>query len=180
MSYPLQRKTMQTIERGKVRIIDHFTTDVPDHWRHTGDAVLPSSRGLVMNANSSLCQKALTTFGFFRFQIELNLMEQDEFLICLRTANEVIELRFDAFNKARYRHADGQEIETEVSTTLTVQWILNDERYSLQIIGQGITTLASRVPIASFRAMPFEIELQSTLSKGSAMIRESFYESVNE
>lgn len=173
-------KRMQTIDRGKIKIIDHFMENVPSHWRLSGDAVIPSSNGLKMNANSRLRQQAITTFGFFRFRIELDLREHDEFSIRLHTSDEVIELRFDSLNKAYYQHEGVQPIVIDVPKSFTVQWILNDERYSLQLIGKGITTLASRMPICSFYTLPYEIELQTTISKGSVTILESYYESVNE
>ena len=172
--------TIQPEERGKIRIVDHFMEDVPLHWNLRGEGVTPTMKGLLIESSISMHQTARTTFGFFRFRLELRLQDHDQFLMRFHTANEVVKLVFDSSNKAHYTHPHGSEKRVDVPNTVTVQWILNDERYSLQLIGEGITTLASRTTIASFTMKPYVMELSSTITSGSVTILESYYESVNE
>jgi hypothetical protein len=172
--------TLQPEERGKIRIIDHFMQEVPSHWNLQGVGVTPTIKGLLIESSISMRQTARTTFGFFRVRLELHLQDNDKFAMRFHTANEVIELIFDASNKAHYKHPGRAEKSIDVPSTLTVQWILNDERYSLQVIGQGITTLASRTQIASFSDEAYVMELSSSITTGSVTILESYYESVNE
>ena len=168
------------VPRGKTRVTDHFLEMIPSHWEVTGDSFRHSLKGLEINGDISLSQTALTTFGFFRFRVHLNLHESDRVQFALTTAKETFSfviVRSDSFYQIN------EETKKSIPTQLefTLQWILNDERISLQRIGQGITTIASRQACASFYDKSFVVTISTSFEHGSTMtFLESDYEFVNE
>jgi hypothetical protein len=168
------------IPRGKTRIVDHFLELIPSHWDVTGNSFRHTLKGLQVFGDVSLTQTALTTFGFFRFRVQVELQGSDVVRFFLLTAHE--EFSF-VVTKDESSFQINDEVKKTISTQadFTLQWILNDERISLQQIGNGISTLASRQACASFYQQPFVVGISTSFQEGSAMtLLESDYEFVNE
>ena len=168
------------VPRGKTRVTDHFLEMVPSHWEVTGDSFRHSLKGLEINGDVTLSQTAITTFGFFRFRVQLNLHESDDVRFFLTTAKETFSFVVGSSESVYQINEESQKlIPTQLEFTL--QWILNDERISLQRIGQGITTIASRQACASFYDKPYVVTISTSFDHGSTMtFLESDYEFVNE
>jgi hypothetical protein len=168
------------LPRGKTRVTDHFMETIPSHWNVIGDSFRHTRKGLEVVGDVTLSQTALTTFGFFRFRVQLALHETDVVQFVLQTAIETFRFVVGK-NESVYQinETTQQSIPTELEFTL--QWILNDERISLQRIGNGIRTLASRQTCASFNQEAFVITIATSFEHGSTMtFLESDYEFVNE
>lgn len=166
--------------RGKIRRTDHFLELIPSYWEVEGEKYHHSRKGLVINGDIRLSQTAMTTFGFFRFRIRLNLNKTDTVQFQLITQDEVASLTMNK-DETMYLLQDTLHKTVQTQQEVTVQWILNDERFSLQLIGTGITTLASRQPCASFYDQPFVVRISTQFQHESTLtLLESDYEFVNE
>lgn len=166
--------------RGKTRVTDHFLETIPSHWDVTGDSFRHSLKGLEVFGDVSLSQTALTTFGFFRFRVELHLQGSDRVRFLLTTATKTFSFVVTS-NESVYQINEEPQKSMPTQLDFSLQWILNDERISLQRIGQGITTIASRQACASFYDQPFIVTIATSFNHGSTMtFLESDYEYVNE
>lgn len=174
------RVSIMSLPRGKVRRTDHFLETIPPHWDVTGDSFRHSLKGLEIDGDVSLSQTAITTFGFFRFRVHLNLHGSDRVRFALSTAKETFHFVVGRSESMfEINKTTQHSIPTELDFTL--QWILNDERISLQRIGQGITTIASRQACASFFDQQFVVSIATSFEHESTMtLLESDYEFVNE
>ena len=171
----------EVINRGKVKQTDNFQSP-SNHWKISSNGgVFYTPEGGVLERSLTLTQTAKTTFGFIRLMFDAVLNESDQLALRLITQNEVIEL---VRTKDAVQLLLNQELIEEVeylSSSLTLQLVINDERVGCFVIGKRIHTLANRLPIASFYNQAFVFELVATIAHQSNIIlKELVYEYVNE
>jgi hypothetical protein len=173
--------SIQTSERGKVLQIETFQT-TSDVWQLTpldeGDF---SRQGLTLRSSVTLSQTAISTFGFLRLKLVVDLLGEDAVTLTLKTINEEVTIGRTAFN---IYVAIGKEIvltQPFQEAHCTLQLVLNDERVGCLVIGKRIHPLLSRQPIASFEEQAYEFIVATTIaSTSTVVIEELLYESVNE
>jgi len=129
----------------------------------------------------TLSQTAQTTFGFLRLMVDATLNGEDSLSLRLITQSEILEL---VKTKDAVQLFVNQVLIKEVkysATSVTLQWVINDERVGCFVIGKRIHTLANRLSIASFYNQPFVFEVTATINQESTMVlKELVYEYVNE
>jgi len=173
--------SIQTSERGKVLQIETFQT-TSDVWELTpltaGDV---SRQGLTLRESATLQQTAISTFGFLRMKVLVELGGSDAVTLSVKTSKETITIGRTA--KSIYLLVDGerrQDIAFE-EPYCTMQLVLNDERVGGLVIGKRIHPLLSRHPVASFENQAYEFVVETSISsRSTVVIEELLYESVNE
>ena len=161
--------------------IETFATS-SDVWQLTpleeGDF---SHQGLTIRSSVTLKQTAISTFGFLRLTLLVELLGEDEVTLSLKTSKETVTIGRTAASV--YAALNGEVLVTHPLSDVhcSMQVVLNDERVGCLVIGKRIYPLMSRQQIASFDEQAYEFVLATSISSGSTVvIEELLYESVNE
>lgn len=161
--------------------IETFDT-ASDVWQITplmeGDF---SRQGLTLRSSVTLTQTAISTFGFLRLKLVVDLLGEDAVTLTLKTSNE--EVTIGRTMSSIYVAIDNNMVLTQPfqEAHCTLQLVLNDERVGCLVIGKRIHPLLSRQQIASFDKQAYEFIVASSIaSKSTVVIEELLYESVNE
>lgn len=161
--------------------IETFATS-SDVWQLTPSSAGDFSRqGLTLRASATLEQTAVSTFGFLRVKLLVELLGDDEVTLTLQTSNEKVTIGRNA--SSIYASFNGEVVVTQpfAEAHCTLQLVLNDQRVGCLVIGQRIVPLLSRQAIASFNEQPYEFIVSSSITNNSiVVIEEVMYESVNE
>lgn len=161
--------------------IETFATS-SDVWQLTplneGDF---SHQGLTLRSSATLEQTAISTFGFLRVKLLVDLLGEDIVTLTLKTNTEEVTVGRTA--STMYASVNNEVLVTVPFTEAhcTLQLVLNDERVGCLVIGKRIVPMLSRQAIASFDDQPYEFILSTLIaSKSTVVIEELLYESVNE
>ena len=161
--------------------IETFATS-SDVWQLTpleeGDF---SRQGLTIRSSVTLQQTAISTFGFLRLTLLVDLLGEDEVTLSLKTSKETVTIGRTA--STIYVAINHNVVLTQPfhEAHSTLQLVLNDERVGCLVIGKRIHPLMSRQQIASFQDQPYEFIIATSIALNSTVvIEELMYESVNE